>query len=49
MVFAGNKDSYQNEKFMLGHRFLEAELRDMDRVLSGRCVSTPMNSSKSEY
>uniref|UniRef100_A0A7N0ZW90 Phosphatidylinositol 4-phosphate 5-kinase n=1 Tax=Kalanchoe fedtschenkoi TaxID=63787 RepID=A0A7N0ZW90_KALFE len=29
-------DSYQNEKFMRGCRFLEAELQDMDRVLSGR-------------
>ncbi|XP_023535805.1 phosphatidylinositol 4-phosphate 5-kinase 1-like [Cucurbita pepo subsp. pepo] len=36
LLRTGNKDSYQNEKFMLGHRFLEAELRDMDRVLSGR-------------
>ncbi|KAE8669123.1 Phosphatidylinositol 4-phosphate 5-kinase 2 [Hibiscus syriacus] len=32
----GNKDSYQNEKFMRGCRFLEAELQDMDRVLAGR-------------
>ncbi|CAL5433018.1 unnamed protein product [Camellia sinensis] len=31
-----NKDSFQNENFMLGCRFLEAELQDMDRVLSGR-------------
>lgn len=35
---AGQKDSYQNEKFMRGCRFLEAELQDMDRVLSGRYV-----------
>lgn len=34
----GKKDSYQTEKFMRGCRFLEAELQDMDRVLSGRCV-----------
>ncbi|KAM0042233.1 putative 1-phosphatidylinositol-4-phosphate 5-kinase [Helianthus debilis subsp. tardiflorus] len=32
----GKSDSYQNEKFMRGCRFLEAELQDMDRVLSGR-------------
>ncbi|KAL8125193.1 phosphatidylinositol 4-phosphate 5-kinase 1-like [Apium graveolens] len=32
----GKKDSYQNEKFMRGCRFLEAELQDMDRVLAGR-------------
>lgn len=32
----GRKDSYQNEKFMRGCRFLEAELQDMDRVLAGR-------------
>ncbi|KAL5558344.1 hypothetical protein UlMin_034555 [Ulmus minor] len=31
----GKKDSYQNEKFMRGCRFLEAELQDMDRVLAG--------------
>lgn len=35
---AGQKDSYQNEKFMRGCRFLEAELQEMDRVLSGRYV-----------
>lgn len=35
----GKSDSYQNEKFMRGCRFLEAELQDMDRVLSGRYVS----------
>ncbi|KAL8485497.1 hypothetical protein ACS0TY_027693 [Phlomoides rotata] len=34
----GKSDSYQNEKFMRGCRFLEAELQDMDRVLAGRCV-----------
>lgn len=34
--FAGKSDSYQNEKFMRGCRFLEAELQDMDRVLAGR-------------
>jgi len=38
---AGYKDSYQNEKFMRGCRFLEAELQDMDRVLSGQYVSCP--------
>ncbi|XP_024018111.1 LOW QUALITY PROTEIN: phosphatidylinositol 4-phosphate 5-kinase 1 [Morus notabilis] len=32
----GKKDSYQNEKFMRGCRFLEAELQDMDRVLAGQ-------------
>ncbi|KAI3689020.1 hypothetical protein L2E82_46968 [Cichorium intybus] len=32
----GKSDSYQNEKFMRGCRFLEAELQDMDRVLAGR-------------
>ncbi|XP_054788962.1 phosphatidylinositol 4-phosphate 5-kinase 1-like [Prosopis cineraria] len=32
----GNRDSYQIEKFMRGYRFLEAELQDRDRVLSGR-------------
>jgi hypothetical protein len=35
-VFSGNRDSYQNEKFMRGCRFLEAELQDMDRIRSGR-------------
>ena len=39
MLYAGKKDSYQNEKFMRGCRFLEAELQDMDRILSGRYVS----------
>ncbi|KAK6938457.1 MORN motif [Dillenia turbinata] len=33
---SGRKDSYQQEKFMRGYRFLEAELQDMDRVLAGR-------------
>ncbi|XP_051150826.1 phosphatidylinositol 4-phosphate 5-kinase 1-like isoform X2 [Andrographis paniculata] len=28
--------SYQNEKFMRGCRFLEAELQDRDRILAGR-------------
>ncbi|XP_057974772.1 phosphatidylinositol 4-phosphate 5-kinase 1-like [Malania oleifera] len=36
LLRSGKKDSYQNEKFMRGYRFLEAELQDMDRVLSGR-------------
>ncbi|XP_071703073.1 phosphatidylinositol 4-phosphate 5-kinase 1 [Rutidosis leptorrhynchoides] len=31
----GKSDSYQNEKFMRGCRFLEAELQDRDRVLAG--------------
>lgn len=35
---AGNRDSYQSEKFMRGCRFLEAELQDMDRILSGQYV-----------
>lgn len=34
--FSGKNDSYQNEKFMRGCRFLEAELQDMDRILAGR-------------
>ncbi|CAN1175455.1 Phosphatidylinositol 4-phosphate 5-kinase 1 [Linum perenne] len=33
---SGTKDSYQNEKFMRGCRFLEAELQDRDRILAGR-------------
>jgi len=33
---SGNRDTYQNEKFMRGYRFLEAELHDKDRVKSGR-------------
>ncbi|XP_071693572.1 phosphatidylinositol 4-phosphate 5-kinase 1-like [Rutidosis leptorrhynchoides] len=32
----GKSESYQNEKFMRGCRFLEAELQDRDRILSGR-------------
>ncbi|KAJ6774301.1 PHOSPHATIDYLINOSITOL-4-PHOSPHATE 5-KINASE [Salix purpurea] len=36
LLRSGKKDSFQNEKFMRGCRFLEAELQDMDRVLSGR-------------
>ncbi|CAN1269032.1 Phosphatidylinositol 4-phosphate 5-kinase 1 [Linum perenne] len=32
----GTNDSYQNEKFMRGCRFLEAELQERDRVLAGR-------------
>ncbi|XP_059630816.1 phosphatidylinositol 4-phosphate 5-kinase 2-like [Cornus florida] len=32
----GKKESYQNEKFMRGCRFLEAELQDMDRILAGQ-------------
>ncbi|KAK2971005.1 hypothetical protein RJ640_023437 [Escallonia rubra] len=35
-LLRNGKDSYQNEKFMRGYRFLEAELQDMDRVLAGR-------------
>ncbi|KAL3638778.1 Phosphatidylinositol 4-phosphate 5-kinase 1 [Castilleja foliolosa] len=33
---SGKSDSFQTEKFMRGCRLLEAELQDMDRVLSGR-------------
>ncbi|KAG6435976.1 hypothetical protein SASPL_100857 [Salvia splendens] len=36
LLRTGKSDSYKNEKFMRGCRFLEAELQDMDRVLSGR-------------
>ncbi|XP_022993175.1 phosphatidylinositol 4-phosphate 5-kinase 1-like [Cucurbita maxima] len=36
LLRSGYKDSYQNEKFMRGCRFLEAELQDMDRVLAGQ-------------
>ncbi|XP_073290096.1 phosphatidylinositol 4-phosphate 5-kinase 1 [Primulina huaijiensis] len=32
----GRNDSFRNEKFMRGCRFLEAELQDMDRILAGR-------------
>ncbi|KAH9615971.1 hypothetical protein KSS87_020184 [Heliosperma pusillum] len=35
-VLRGKKASYQNEKYLRGQRFLEAELQDMDRVLAGR-------------
>lgn len=35
-LLSGNRDSYQNEKFMRGCRFLEAELQDMDRIRAGR-------------
>ncbi|CAH9085941.1 unnamed protein product [Cuscuta epithymum] len=36
LLRTGKSDSYQNEKFMRGCRFLEAELQDMDRVIAGR-------------
>ncbi|KAH6823014.1 phosphatidylinositol-4-phosphate 5-kinase 1 [Perilla frutescens var. hirtella] len=36
LLRTGKSDSFKNEKFMRGCRFLEAELQDMDRVLSGR-------------
>ncbi|CAK9135522.1 unnamed protein product [Ilex paraguariensis] len=36
LLRTGKKDSYQNEKFMRGYRFLQAELQDRDRILSGR-------------
>uniref|UniRef100_A0A5B6Z6H5 Phosphatidylinositol 4-phosphate 5-kinase n=1 Tax=Davidia involucrata TaxID=16924 RepID=A0A5B6Z6H5_DAVIN len=36
LLRTGKTDSYQNEKFMRGCRFLEAELQDMDRILAGR-------------
>ncbi|RDX70417.1 Phosphatidylinositol 4-phosphate 5-kinase 1, partial [Mucuna pruriens] len=36
LLRTGKQDSYQNEKFMRGYRFLEAELQDRDRVKSGR-------------
>ncbi|KAG2313514.1 hypothetical protein Bca52824_025071 [Brassica carinata] len=32
----GKIESYQNEKYIRGCRFLEAELQDMDRILAGR-------------
>lgn len=38
LSFSGKRDSYQNEKFMRGCRFLQAELQDMDRILAGRYV-----------
>ncbi|KAL7000133.1 1-phosphatidylinositol-4-phosphate 5-kinase [Sarracenia purpurea var. burkii] len=40
-LLVGNKDSFQNEKFMRGCCFLEAELQDMDRVLASRYVCHP--------
>lgn len=42
----GNQDSYYNEKFMRGYRFLEAELQDRDRVKSGRYVMICSSSFK---
>ncbi|KAE9603906.1 hypothetical protein Lal_00002062 [Lupinus albus] len=36
LLRTGSQDSYQGEKFRRGHRFLEAELQDRDRVKSGR-------------
>lgn len=39
VCFLGKSDSFQNEKFMRGYRFLEAELQDMDRILAGRYVA----------
>ncbi|KAK8649144.1 hypothetical protein V6N13_129878 [Hibiscus sabdariffa] len=36
LLRTGKEDSYQNEKFMRGCRFLEAELQDMDRILAGQ-------------
>ncbi|XP_073276230.1 phosphatidylinositol 4-phosphate 5-kinase 1-like [Primulina huaijiensis] len=36
LLRTGKNDSFQNEKFMRGCRFLEAELQDMDRILAGR-------------
>ncbi|CAL0307850.1 unnamed protein product [Lupinus luteus] len=36
LLRTGSWDSYQYEKFMCGHRFLEAELQDSDHVKSGR-------------
>ncbi|XAR62617.1 1-phosphatidylinositol-4-phosphate 5-kinase [Bertholletia excelsa] len=36
LLRTGKKDSFQNEKYMRGCRFLEAELQNMDRVLAGR-------------
>ena len=40
LVLVGNKDSYQIDKLMRGNRFLEAELHDRDRIISGRYVIT---------
>ncbi|KAF1868844.1 hypothetical protein Lal_00048123 [Lupinus albus] len=36
LLRTGSRDSYQYEKFMRGHHFLEAELQDRDHVKSGR-------------
>ncbi|XP_051139452.1 phosphatidylinositol 4-phosphate 5-kinase 2-like [Andrographis paniculata] len=36
LLHRGKSNSYQNDKFIRGYRFLEAELQDMDRVLAGR-------------
>ncbi|XP_075509384.1 LOW QUALITY PROTEIN: phosphatidylinositol 4-phosphate 5-kinase 1 [Primulina tabacum] len=36
LMRTGKNDSFRNEKFMRGCRFLEAELQDMDRILAGR-------------
>ncbi|KAF7140864.1 hypothetical protein RHSIM_Rhsim06G0108400 [Rhododendron simsii] len=36
LLRTGKKGSFQNEKFMRGCHFLEAELQDIDRVLTGR-------------
>ncbi|GMH17427.1 hypothetical protein Nepgr_019268 [Nepenthes gracilis] len=36
LLRTGKFESYQNEKFMRGRRFLEAELQDLDRILAGR-------------
>ncbi|KAK4774495.1 hypothetical protein SAY86_009430 [Trapa natans] len=33
---SGKTDSFQNEKFMRECRFIEAELQNMDRIISGR-------------
>ncbi|KAE9615253.1 putative 1-phosphatidylinositol-4-phosphate 5-kinase [Lupinus albus] len=38
LLRTGSRDSYQYEKFMRGHHFLEAELQDRDHVKSGRYV-----------
>ncbi|CAH9083669.1 unnamed protein product [Cuscuta epithymum] len=36
LLRTGKSDSYQNEKYMRGCRFLEAELQAMDMILAGR-------------
>ncbi|RAL41606.1 unnamed protein product [Cuscuta campestris] len=36
LLRTGKSDSFQNEKFMRGCRFLEAELQDMDQIIAGR-------------